>query len=203
MLTLIENEVVDKRAWLTRSELLDMFTIAESTPGAIAVNIATFIGTKRHGIIGGIFTTLGVVLPSFLIILGLSYIIALVKDNIWVNYLFKGIRIGVLVLITKAVMTFYKDMRKNIFNFLIALTAFLLTLLTNVSVIYIILGTVVISSAAVALASFKRKRLHMTGTPPYYSTAFRAAHPEKFADEYVRNPRPVRISDKDIAGGEL
>lgn len=170
MLTLIEHELVDKRKWLTRNELGDIFAIAESTPGAIAINIATFIGTKRVGIIGGIFTTLGVVLPSFCVILALSYVIALVKDNVWVNYLFKGIRIGVLVLISKAVITFYKDMRKNVLSFLLMIAAFLLAFLTDLSVIYIILGTIVICSLSVAFIGLRNsRRFHMNGTPEYYS----------------------------------
>lgn len=159
MLTLIENEIVEKRGWLTKSELTDVFIVAESTPGAIAINIATFIGTKRLGVFGGIVTTLGVVLPSFLIILGLSYVIALVNDNKWVSYLFKGIRVGVLVLIIKAVGTFFKDMKKNVFCFALMFAAFFISLFTNISVIYIILGAIVISSLAVALVYYRKRRL--------------------------------------------
>lgn len=171
MLTLIESEIVEKRNWLTHLELGDMFAIAESTPGAIAINIATFIGTKREGIFGGIFATLGVVLPSFATIVGLSYILNLVKDNVWVSYLFKGIRVGVLVLIAKAVITFYKDMRKNLFSFLLALAAFLIVFFTQVSVIYVILGSIIISSLAVAFISFRNSRYyHMKSTPEYYNT---------------------------------
>lgn len=159
MLTLIENEIVEKRGWLTKSELTDVFIVAESTPGAIAINIATFIGTKRLGVFGGIVTTLGVVLPSFLIILGLSYVIALVNDNKWVSYLFKGIRVGVLVLIIKAVGTFFKDMKKNVFCFALMFAAFFISLFTNISVIYIILGAIVVSSLAIALVYYRKRRL--------------------------------------------
>lgn len=159
MLTLIENEIVEKRGWLTKSELTDVFIVAESTPGAIAINIATFIGTKRLGVFGGIVTTLGVVLPSFLIILGLSYVIALVNDNKWISYLFKGIRVGVLVLIIKAVGTFFKDMKKNVFCFALMFAAFFISLFTNISLIYIILGAIVVSSLAIALVYYRKRRL--------------------------------------------
>ena len=87
MLTMIEHEVVEKRGWLTHNELLDIFAIAESTPGAISINIATFIGTKRAGVIGGCITTFGVVLPAFLVIFALSYVLDLVRDNVWVRHL--------------------------------------------------------------------------------------------------------------------
>ena len=114
MLALIEGEVVDKKGWLTHAELNEIFAIAESTPGPIAINTATFIGTKRLGVFGGIFATLGVVIPAFAIIVALSYVIDLVKDNKWVGFPFRGIRVGVLVLIAKAVLSFFKNMRKTI-----------------------------------------------------------------------------------------
>ena len=114
MLAMIEHEVVDKRSWLTHGELLDIFAIAESTPGAISINIATFIGTKRAGVLGGCITTLGVVLPAFLVILALSYILDLVRDNKWVNALFTGVRVGVVVLIIHAALKFLKKIKKKV-----------------------------------------------------------------------------------------
>ena len=170
MLTLIEAEVVDKHKWITKSELGDIFAIAESTPGPIAVNTATFIGTKRLGVFGGIFATLGVVLPSFIIIVALSYILNLVKDNKWVGFLFKGIRVGGLVLIAKAVFSFFKDMKKTIFSFALMIISFLLVFLLKVDVIYIILGTIFVCSVAVAIRTYiKHRRYHTVGTPEYYN----------------------------------
>ncbi len=170
MLALIEGEVVDKKHWLTHAELNEVFAIAESTPGPIAINTATFIGAKRLGIFGGIVATLGVVIPSFAIIVALSYIIDLVKDNKWVGFLFRGIRVGVLVLIAKAVLSFFKNMRKTIFSFALCITAFILVFLVKVDVIYVILGTIVLCSIIVAWQSYYRNhRLHMIGTPEYYN----------------------------------
>lgn len=170
MLTLIEAEVVEKHSWITKSELGDIFAIAESTPGPIAVNTATFIGTKRLGVFGGIFATLGVVLPSFIIIVALSYILNLVKDNKWVNFLFKGIRVGVLVLIAKAVFSFFKDMKKTLFSFAIMIISFVIVFFFKVDVIYVILGTILICSVAVAATTcFSKRRFHTVGTPEYYN----------------------------------
>ncbi len=183
MLTLIEAEVVDKRKWLTHSELADVFAIAESTPGPIAINTATFIGTKRLGVFGGIVATLGVVIPSYAIIIALSYVINLVQDNKWVQCLFKGIRVGVLILIAKAFLTFFKDMRKNLFSFALMTASFLIVFFTDVSVIYIMLATIVICAFLVAIKNYRNKRVYlMQGTPEYYSE--RSGKPlEK--DEYV------------------
>ncbi|MDE5601577.1 MAG: chromate transporter [Clostridia bacterium] len=170
MLTLIEAEVVDKHKWITKSELGDIFAIAESTPGPIAVNTATFIGTKQFGILGGIFATFGVVLPSFIIISVLSVILNLVKDNKWVNFLFRGIRVGVLVLIAKAVLSFFKDMRKTIFSFALMAISFVLVFFFDVDVIYVILGTIFVCSVAVAVTTYVRnRRYHTVGTAEYYN----------------------------------
>ncbi|MDE6060425.1 MAG: chromate transporter [Clostridia bacterium] len=170
MLTLIEAEVVDKHNWITKSELGDIFAIAESTPGPIAVNTATFIGTKQFGVLGGVFATLGVVLPSFIIISVLSVILNLVKDNKWVNFLFRGIRVGVLVLIAKAVLSFFKNMRKTIFSFALMAISFVLVFFFDVDVIYVILGTIFVCSIAVAITSYVRnRRYHTVGTAEYYN----------------------------------
>ncbi len=184
MLSLIESDVVEKHHWLTHDELADIFAIAESTPGPIAINTATFIGTKRCGVLGGILATLGVVLPPFATIIALSYVLDIVKDNEWVQYLFSGIRVGVLVLIAKAVVKFYKDMRKNVLSFIFLIAAFSIVFFTNVSVIYVILGTMVISAILVAFKYFYQKKFyHTVGTPAYYNERI-GRHLEN--DEYVR-----------------
>ncbi len=162
MLSMIEHEVVDKHKWLTHDELLDVFAIAESTPGAISINIATFIGTKRAGIFGGIFTTLGVVLPSFLVILGLSYIIDLVRENEWVGYLFRGIRIGALVLIVRGAVSFVKNTKRKIISYVLMAAMFCLALFTEISVVYLMLGAIGISIIEVAVAHSVRYRQSLT-----------------------------------------
>ena len=158
MFTMIEREVVEKHKYLTHDELMDVFAIAESTPGAVAINVATFVGTRVAGIFGGIFTTVGLMLPSFVIITALSYVIDLVRDNKWVEYLFKGIRAGVLVLIAKAVLSFFRNMRKDWFDFVLLIGAFLIAFLTDVSVIYIILGTIVLCIALILIKNAVDKK---------------------------------------------
>ena len=175
MLTMIEHEVVEKRNWLTHGELMDIFAIAESTPGAISINIATFIGTKRAGVLGGIITTLGVVLPSFLVILALSYIIDLVRDNKWINYLFRGVRVGVVVLIVQAALKFVKNMKRTVVAFALMAAMFLLATFTEVSVIYLMLGAIGLSVIAVVVTHFAKNRkmfaLLTSGTPEYSRNA--------------------------------
>lgn len=168
MLALIEAEVVDKRHWISKEELANIFAISESTPGPIAINTATYIGTQRLGVFGGIIATLGVALPSLIIIIAISYIIDLVKDNRWVQCIFMGIRVGVLVLILKAFVTFYKSIKKNIFSFALLIAAFLIILLTDAKVVYIILGTIVLCTIIeIVKTCINRKRFHLVGTPEY------------------------------------
>ncbi len=113
MLNLLENEFVSKRGWLTKDEFLDMLAIAESTPGPIAINSATFIGYKTAGVIGSTFATLGVVLPSFIII----YVISLFLDTFLTFTLvasaFKGIQACVVYLIGSVGIKLFKQMEKK------------------------------------------------------------------------------------------
>ena len=113
MIAFFESEFVEKKKWLDKEEFLDMVAIAESTPGPIAINSATYVGYKNAGVIGAACATLGVVLPSFIII----YVISLFLDAFLtfelVGYAFKGIQAGVVYLILSAGIKMLKGMKKN------------------------------------------------------------------------------------------
>ncbi len=113
MLALLENEFVTKRGWLEREEFLDLAAIAESTPGPIAINAATYIGYRQKGFFGSLVATLGICLPSFVSI----YLISLFFDAFlalrYVQYAFFGIRIGVIYLIFSAGFRMLKKMKKD------------------------------------------------------------------------------------------
>ena len=162
MLSLFEAEFVEKKKWLTHDELADIFAISEATPGPIAINVATYVGNVKAGILGAFFATLGVV------IIALSYVIFAVKDNFWVMAVFKGIRVGVLILILRSVVTFVKDMRKDIYGVLMCIAAFCIAFFTNVNVIYIILGSILLSALGAMFARiYISKKYHTKGTKPY------------------------------------
>ncbi len=206
MLALISEEVVERRGWISKSELGDIFAIAESTPGPISINTATYIGTMRLGVFGGVVATLGVVLPSFIIISVLSVIINLVKDNRFVGYLFKGIRIGVLVLILKAVFTFYKDLKKNVLSFCLIGISFALVFFLNVDVIYIILGTIIFMSLTVGIGSAVKKRIYFVrGTPEYYCERVgKPLEKDEYFSKRATELGKVRIKEQSVddEGGE-
>jgi len=129
MIALLENEFVSKKKWLSNEEFLDIVAVAESTPGPIAVNSATYIGYKSCGILGSTVATLGVCLPSFIII----YVISLFFDSFLnlklIGYAFNGIKVCVVYLIFNAGLKMIKGLKKkrlNIFIFIAVTFVFIL-----------------------------------------------------------------------------
>lgn len=102
MIPLIKEEVVEKKKWITEEEMLEIIAVAETTPGPIAINMATYIGYKNKKVLGSLCTTLGVVLPSLIIIILISLIYNSFIENIYVKYAFIGIKCAVAILILKA-----------------------------------------------------------------------------------------------------
>ena len=138
MIPLIQRETVETHHLIDESDILDIVAIAESTPGPIAVNSATFIGYQAAGVIGSLAATLGVVLPSFFIILIISFFLRQFMAYAVVRYAFTGIRAGVLALIIKAFVSMYRQCPKGLLPYAIALAAFLLSALTQISVLLLI-----------------------------------------------------------------
>jgi len=119
MIALLENEFVAKKKWLEKDEFLDVAAIAESTPGPIAINAATYIGYKNSGMIGSIIATLGICIPSFVIIYAISLFFDAFLSLTLVAYAFKGIQICVVYLILTAGLKMLKQMKKTVFNIII------------------------------------------------------------------------------------
>lgn len=138
MISLIQAEIADHKKWVSKEDVLDMVAIAESTPGPIAINSATFVGYKRAGIIGSVCATLGVVIPSFLIISIISLFIREFKELQAVQYAFEGIRVGVVVLVIKAFISMWKGCKKNWFFYTMCGLAFLAVAFLNLSPILMI-----------------------------------------------------------------
>ena len=116
MIALLENEFVSKKKWLEKDEFLDVTAIAESTPGPIAINAATYIGYKNSGVIGSMIATLGICIPSFVIIYAISLFFDAFLSFTLVAYAFKGIQICVVYLILTAGLKMLKQMKKTTFN---------------------------------------------------------------------------------------
>ena len=113
MISLIENQCVVRKKWITHDEMMNITVIAESTPGPIAINCATFVGYKQAGLLGSLIATLGIVLPSFLIIFAISMFLNQFLEITWIANSFKGIKIAVGLLILDAAITMIRKMQKK------------------------------------------------------------------------------------------
>ena len=139
MISILEEELVSHKKWITTEDMLDMLVIAESTPGVIAVNTATSVGFKLRGVLGAIVATLGVVLPSFVIITALTFFINEFSDNYWYQAAFTGIQACVTILIINAFVKLVKQVERTWFSIVLLIAAFAVAVFTNFDVIYMIL----------------------------------------------------------------
>lgn len=131
MISLIQSEAVLKKKWISGEELLNIVAVAESTPGPIAINCATYIGYKRAGVLGSLFATLGVVLPSFIIIFAISFFIQSLLQIELINNAFKGIQAAIAVLIIRAGIKMLKNIKKNVFSIVVLVLALAITVAFN------------------------------------------------------------------------
>ena len=156
MISVIENICVEKKNWITHEDLVNVTVIAESTPGPVAINCATFVGSKQKGFLGAVAATLGVVLPSFLIIFAISMFLDRFLEITWVASAFKGIRIAVGLLSLDGVLRMAKKMPRTVLRIAILACALVLTALSlilgwKISTIVLLLAAGVVSLALFVL----------------------------------------------------
>ena len=108
MLPMMQSELVERHGWATEQEMMDYYALAQCTPGAIAVNVSTFIGYKIAGVLGGVIATLGLVFPSLVIIIAIAAVLGNVSELPAVKNAFAGIRVGVAVLMINSVIKLAK-----------------------------------------------------------------------------------------------
>jgi chromate transporter len=165
MIAVFENEFVSNKKWIEREEFTDLIAIAESTPGPIAINSATYIGYKVAGFWGSFFATLGMVLPSLMIIFCISLVFEKFLAIELVGKAFKGIQACVAFLILSAGVKMFLKSKKNLFSVtifaLVNLTVILLALFSVKfsSIYYILIGAIVgLFAYALNLISKKSKQ---------------------------------------------
>lgn len=132
MISMIENACVERKQWITHDDMMNVTVIAESTPGPIAINCATFVGYRQKGIAGAVAATIGMVLPSFVIIFLISIFLDNFLEIMLVANAFKGIKIAVGILILDAAVTMIKKMHKKPVPRIIMLCSFAAMLLINI-----------------------------------------------------------------------
>lgn len=158
MIPLIQREIAQNRKWITNDDILDVIAIAESTPGPIAINSATFVGYKVAGFWGSFFATLGIVIPSLIIITVIAFFLDKFQHIQAVKFAFNGIRAGVLVLILKALASMYKQCPKNLIAYIIMALAFAAAAIFDINILLIIITCAVIGLVTYNAMSGRAKK---------------------------------------------
>ncbi len=153
MIPLIEREIIDNRKYIEKKEVLDIIAVSASMPGAIAINIATFIGYRVAGYAGSIASILGCVLPSFCIIYAISSLLRQFGELEVVRFAFAGVRVAVVVLISKALLSLWKKSPRGILPYIIMGAAFVCVAVFGVSAIYVIIAGAGVGLAASLIAA--------------------------------------------------
>ena len=133
ILPILEHELTEKRKWVKAEEIADYYAIGQCTPGIISVNVATFIGYKQKGILGGIFATLGIIFPSILIISLIAVFIESYKNLEFIQNAFNGIKVCVGALIISAVFKLWKSSITDKTTLLIFIITFMFSLILDLS----------------------------------------------------------------------
>ena len=154
MLSIIENICVDRKNWITHDEMMNITVIAESTPGPIAINCATYVGYKKGRIPGAILATLGVAMPSFIIIFIISIFLEKFLEITWVAHAFQGIKIAVGILILDAAIKMIKKMKKKALQIGILLVSFVIIMLINVLKLHLSSIVVMLAAALFSIVIF-------------------------------------------------
>jgi len=157
MVPLVERELIKKRGWTNMDEVIEWYTIAQITPGIIAVNLSTFVGYKRKGIFGGILATIGFVLPGVSIIVAAALLLNNFADNAIVKHAFAGIRIAVGALILDTVIRLVKGFSKNIKTLAIYFIVFLILVIPLIPGLVKSPVLLVLASGLVGLFIYREK----------------------------------------------
>ena len=151
MLALIEDICVEKKKWITHEEMMDITVIAESTPGPIAINLATYVGYKLRKIPGALIATIGMIIPSFFIIFLISQFLDRFLEIKWVSSAFQGIKIAVAILIIDAAVKMIRKMKKKPFQITMMIVALISMLVINVLALHVSSLVIMLAGAAAGL----------------------------------------------------
>ncbi|MBQ4505904.1 MAG: chromate transporter [Firmicutes bacterium] len=158
MIALIENTCVEKKQWITHDEMMTITVIAESTPGPIAINCATYVGYKQKGFAGALAATIGMILPSFCIIFAISRFLDRFLEITWIAHAFQGIKIAVGILILDAAIKMLQKMQKKLMPRAIMLCGFAAMLPINIFSVGISSIILMLTAGLVSLIIFMIKK---------------------------------------------
>ena len=146
------RDTVLSHGWMDAQMFANLTAVAESTPGPIMVNLATYVGAAEAGLPGALVATLGVVLPSFLVIYAVSFVLRQFSDLAVVQYAFNGIRAGVLALLLKALLSMYRQSPKGAVSYAVMAGAFVLTAFCGVDAVLVILASATVGLLSARMA---------------------------------------------------
>lgn len=149
MIPILEDIVVSKKKWLTSHEVTDCIAISQSLPGVIAINMATYVGRFKKGLLGSVVATIGVILPSFIAIILVSTVLSDIRNNTYVNGAFVGLKAAAVGMIVWAVIKIGKGIFNDTMSWLIGITSFIAIWIFNINVIYVVIITCLIGVAYV------------------------------------------------------
>ena len=158
MISLIKHACVEQKQWITHDEMMNVTVIAESTPGPIAINCATYVGYKQKGLTGAAAATVGIVLPSFCIIFLISMVLDHFLEIAWIAHAFMGIKIAVGILILDAAIKMIRKMQKKPIPLAIMCCAFIAMLLIDLFAWRVSSITLMLIAAMISLFLFLIKR---------------------------------------------
>jgi chromate transporter len=159
MIPVVERELIKKKGWTDMDEVMNYYTIAQVTPGIIAVNLSTFIGYKRKGPLGGFLATLGFVLPGVVFITGIAICLTNFADLPVVQHAFAGIRVAVGALILNTVIKMVKEVFKNWQSRVIYIIAFALSAVSTLTDVWSVSPVLlIIVSGAAGLLVFRKNK---------------------------------------------
>ena len=159
MISIIENECVEIKKWITHEDMMNITVIAESTPGPIAINCATFVGYKQRGIWGAILATVGVVVPSFVIIYIISMFLERFLEITVIANAFRGIQVAVGILIIRVAVNMIKKSKMTLFHKIIFAVALLTMLAVDIFAINFSSITLIVIAGVVTFTVFKIKEM--------------------------------------------
>ena len=154
LVSLIQHTCVEVKEWITHDEMMNVTVVAESTPGPIAINCATYVGYKQKGMAGAVVATIGMILPSFVIILIISMFLDNFMEITWIAHAFMGIRLAVGILILDAGIKMVRKMKKNLFSCTVMVCAATVMFMVDIFALHVSSIVLMLASALVSLSLY-------------------------------------------------
>ena len=145
MISLIHKEAVEKNKWINEEDMNNIIVVAESTPGPISINAATFIGYKTGKFLGALVTTLGLIVPSLITIILISIFLNYFQDSSIISYAFEGIRAAIIILLFEAILKLSKPLKKNAFFYSLISITFISNFILGINAIILIITGIILA----------------------------------------------------------